>query len=103
MRNHFVTTLGVLALSTVASAQVQQPAPSQPFVAGTPLKQQPNVKTYGGFRFAESMSYDAERDLYVAVNAGIAQDVIPNDGYISPSTPTAARTRSSGSASTATA
>ena len=29
------------------------------------------------------MSYDAERDLYVAVNAGIAQDVIPNDGYIS--------------------
>ena len=27
--------------------------------------------------------YNAERDLYVAVNAGIAQDVIPNDGYIS--------------------
>jgi len=67
-------------------AQAPQPATnaaSQPFVAGTPLKQQPNVKTYGGFRFAESVSYDAERDLYVAVNAGIAQEVIPNDGYIS--------------------
>ncbi len=67
-------------------AQAQPPASNpatQPFVAGTPLKQQPNVKTYGGFRFAESVSYDAERDLYVAVNAGIAQDVIPNDGYIS--------------------
>ena len=64
----------------------QAPAPgssSQPFVAGTPLKQQPNVKTYGGFRFAESVSYDAERDLYVAVNAGMAQDVVPNDGYVS--------------------
>ena len=64
----------------------QAPAPntsSQPFVAGTPLKPQPNVKTYGGFRFAESVSYDAERDLYVAVNAGMPQDVVPNDGYIS--------------------
>ena len=29
------------------------------------------------------MAYDEVRDLYVAVNAGIAQDVIPNDGYIS--------------------
>ena len=66
--------------------RAQAPAPgssSQPFVAGTPLKQQPNVKTYGGFRFAESVSYDAERDLYVAVNAGMAQDVVPNDGYVS--------------------
>ncbi len=66
-----------------AGAATAAPAASQPFVAGTPLKQQPNVKTYGGFRFAESIWYDAERDLYVAVNAGIAQDVIPNDGYIS--------------------
>ena len=29
------------------------------------------------------MSYDKVRDLYVVVNAGISQDVIPNDGYIS--------------------
>jgi hypothetical protein len=29
------------------------------------------------------VSYDAERDLYVAVNAGMPQDVVPNDGYIS--------------------
>jgi sugar lactone lactonase YvrE len=55
---------------------------SQPFVAGVPLKHGPNVKTYGGFRFAESISYDAERDLYVAVNAGMPQDVVPNDGYV---------------------
>jgi len=58
-------------------------AGDQPFVAGEPLTLTPNARTYGGFRFAESISYDAERDLYVAVNAGIAQDVIPNDGYVS--------------------
>ena len=78
--------LATLSLG-IASIHAQQPAPpnpaTQPFVAGTPLKQQPNVKTYGGFRFAESISYDADRDLYVAVNAGMPQDVVPNDGYIS--------------------
>ena len=58
------------------------PPRSQPFAAGPPLKLTPNAKTYGGFRFAESLSYDAERDLYVAVNAGMAQEVVPNDGYI---------------------
>ena len=73
-----------LVVSLVSSAAAQQPAaPTGPFTAGPPLKPQPNVKTYGGFRFAESVSYDAERDLYVAVNAGMPQDVVPNDGYIS--------------------
>lgn len=83
-RISFALLASVLGIS---SAQAQQPAmpnpASMPFVAGTPLKQQPNVKTYGGFRFAESVAYDAERDLYVAVNAGIAQDIMPNDGYVS--------------------
>jgi sugar lactone lactonase YvrE len=78
-----VCLAGVLVSATAAHAQ-QPPAPaaSQPFVAGAPLKQTPNAKTYGGFRFAESLSYDADRDLYVAVNAGMAQDVVPNDGYV---------------------
>ena len=78
-----VCLAGVLVSATAAHAQ-QPPAPaaSQPFVAGTPLKQTPNAKTYGGFRFSESISYDADRDLYVAVNAGMAQDVVPNDGYV---------------------
>ena len=66
-----------------APAQAQVPAAPQPFAAGEPLKLSPNAKTYGGFRFAESISYDATRDLYVAVSAGIAQDLMPNDGYVS--------------------
>ncbi len=86
MRNPIHVAVMIAATATIAGAQAQPPAAnpaSQTFVAGTPLKQQPNVKTYGGFRFAESVSYDAERDLYVAVNAGMAQDVVPNDGYVS--------------------
>ncbi|MGE0407295.1 MAG: SMP-30/gluconolactonase/LRE family protein [Candidatus Korobacteraceae bacterium] len=76
-----LTALGVF-MAQAQQAPSNNPA-DQPFAAGTPLKLTPNAKTYGGFRFAESISYDATRDLYVAVNAGIAQDVIPNDGYVS--------------------
>jgi hypothetical protein len=74
------------ALGLVCTTAAQQPAPaptaSQPFVAGPPLKLTPNAKTYGGFRFSESISYDADRDLYVAINAGMPQDMVPNDGYV---------------------
>jgi sugar lactone lactonase YvrE len=77
-------TLLAVVLGGLSAAQAQQtPAGDQTFVAGTPLKMTPNARTYGGFRFAESISYDPERDVYVAVNAGMAQDVVPNDGYIS--------------------
>jgi hypothetical protein len=77
--------LGLLCGLAAPSAQ-QAPAPAaadQPFVAGTPLKSTPNSKTYGGFRFAESVSYDATRDLYVVPSAGMPQQVVPNDGYVS--------------------
>ena len=72
--------LGVAAL---ASAQTPAPAAGQPFQAGAPLETTPNVKVYGSFRFSESLSYDADRDLIVSVNAGMAQDLVPNDGYVS--------------------
>ena len=84
LRWMFATALlaGSMAGATATRAQAQEAA-DQPFLAGAPLDLSSNAKTYGGFRFAESMVYDEARDLYVAVNAGIAQDVIPNDGYIS--------------------
>jgi len=78
-----------LVLTTAAGGslfgQASSPgaASEKPFVAGQPLKLTPNAKTFGGFRWAESISYDAERDLFVAVNAGISQDLTPNDGYVS--------------------
>jgi sugar lactone lactonase YvrE len=42
-----------------------------------------NVKVYGSFRFAESCTFDPARNLIVAMNAGIAQALEPNDGYVS--------------------
>ena len=75
--------LAVGAAGPAVGAAQAQDAAEQPFMAGPPLELSSNARTFGGFRFAESMAYDEVRDLYVAVNAGIAQDVIPNDGYIS--------------------
>ncbi len=78
-----IALLAVCAAGAATEEAQAQDASDQPFMAGAPLDLSSNAKTYGGFRFAESMAYDEDRDLYVAVNAGIAQDVIPNDGYIS--------------------
>ena len=80
-----VVLAGVVFVAAVSSAFAQAPAPaaSQPFQAGQPLKTTPNVKIYGSFRFSESLSYDADRDLIVSVNAGMPQDMMPNDGYVS--------------------
>lgn len=76
----------MLAGTEFAAAQQQQPAPdpaTQPFAAGPALELSPNVKVYGSFRFAESCVYDEARDLYITPNAGIAQDTVPNDGFVS--------------------
>jgi len=87
MRQLVFAVFVVAALGGLSATYAQQaPAPAaaeQPFVAGTPLKMTPNARTYGGFRFAESISYDAKQDLYVVPSAGMAQDVVPNDGYVS--------------------
>jgi len=40
------------------------------------------VKVYGGFRSAEACQYDPVMDLVVVSNMGIAQNLTPNDGYI---------------------
>jgi streptogramin lyase len=42
-----------------------------------------NVKVYGSFRFAESCTYDTTRNLIVVMNSGVAQNLEPNDGYVS--------------------
>lgn len=100
MKNTFL--LLCLSLLAVGNAALAQPAPaskqapaaaSQEFRAGEPLgtvneagKAMPiskNVKVYGSFRFAESVTFDAERNLLIVMNAGVAQNVQENDGYVS--------------------
>jgi len=43
----------------------------------TPLSD--NVRVFGSFRFAESCTFDPERNLILAMNAGVGE----NDGYVS--------------------
>ncbi len=85
MRHSILAVFVMAALCGLAAAHAQQPpaAADQPFAAGPPLKMTPNARTYGGFRFAESISYDAKRDLYVVPSAGMPQALVPNDGYVS--------------------
>jgi len=87
MRHAALAVFVAATLCGLSTASAQQPpapaAAEQPFTAGAPLKMTPNARTYGGFRFAESIVYDAKRDLYVVPSAGMAQTVVPNDGYVS--------------------
>ncbi len=93
MQRLFLGTVALAALIGTAVAQ-QAPAPgapapaaaaqgTQPFVAGTPLAMRDNIKTFGSFLSAESVSYDAQNDRYVVVNTGVGNTVRANDGYIS--------------------
>ena len=69
------------------------PGSAQEFKAGGPLGTvneagiatpiSKNVRVFGSFRFAESCTYDPERNLIVAMNAGITQDLQENDGFVS--------------------
>jgi sugar lactone lactonase YvrE len=91
--------LGLAVFLTAAPAFAQAPAPApapaapQPFKAGTPLSatneagqvvpMSNNVKVYGSFHFAESCTFDPTRNVIVAMNAGNAQNLVQNDGFVS--------------------
>lgn len=82
------------ALALLAGTAFAQPADSNgAFEAGGPLGTineageatpiSDNVRVFGSFRFAESCTFDPERNLILAMNAGVPQDVGENDGYVS--------------------
>ena len=90
--------VGTVVLSLAPTAHSQQPAAAadtapKPFQAGTPLSatneagvtqtMSSNVKVYGSFRFAESCTFDPARNLIVAMNAGNAETIEKNDGFVS--------------------
>jgi len=85
----FRTIFSVLAIAA-SSAVVAQ---TGSFQAGEPLgtvnqagqatPMSSNVKVFGSFRFAESCTFDPERNLILAMNAGVSEDMQPNDGYVS--------------------
>ena len=92
MKHTFFTTAALVLSLGSALAQNAAKAPAE-FKAGDPLgtineagKAMPmssNVKVYGSFRFAESSTFDPERNLIVVMNAGVPQEQQENDGYVS--------------------
>lgn len=80
-----------LCLLTLAAAQ--EPTAPKEFKAGDPLGAvneagefiplSENVKVFGSFRFAESVTHDPVKNLIVVMNAGVAQTMEENDGYVS--------------------
>ena len=97
VRTKTLLASGIAALLTagvaLAQAPAQQPAAPQPYRVGTPLgatneagqaqTMSNNVKVYGSFHFAESCTYDPTRNVIVAMNAGNAQNLVQNDGFVS--------------------
>jgi len=95
----FGLAVGTIALLTVSAMAQQAPLSAEdpeapkPFAAGEPLaaineageKQTPsdNVKVFGSFNFTESCTFDPDRGLILAMNAGAPQDTIENDGFVS--------------------
>ena len=51
--------------------------------AGQQKTMSSNVKVYGSFHFAESCTFDPNRNLILAMNAGNPQNVAQNDGFVS--------------------
>jgi sugar lactone lactonase YvrE len=78
-----MATLGWVGATRAQQIQKAADLAKEEFTPGEPLKLSKNAKTFGGFRAAESVSYDPKRDLYVVPNMGMPQDVVPNDGYVS--------------------
>jgi hypothetical protein len=93
----FLPALACMILVLSAARVLPQNKESQPkkgeFRAGEPLgtineagvrtQMTSNVKVYGSFHFAESCTYDPERNLIVVMNAGNPQKLQENDGYVS--------------------
>lgn len=82
----------LLLAIAAATAQAQEGA-SGTFKAGDPLGAtneagtwmplSSNVKIYGALRYAESCTFDPQRNLILAMNAGVPNEVQENDGFVS--------------------
>ncbi len=82
-----IAALAAVAGSTLALAQTETFSVGEPLgtinEAGVATRMSDNVRVFGSFRFAESCTFDPERNLIVAMNAGVAETMEPNDGYVS--------------------
>lgn len=87
MKNGIIAGALALAVSSFSVAQTTTFTAGGPLgtinEAGQPTAMSSNVKVFGSFRFAESCTFDPNRNLILAMNAGVAQTMEENDGYVS--------------------
>lgn len=88
-------TCARLASACLLASASLSAAAAEPIKIGTPLAAvnqdgetvplSSNVKVYGSFHFAESCTYDADRDLVLVMNAGVRRGDAAQraDGYVS--------------------
>lgn len=87
MKNGIIAGALALAVSSFSVAQTGTFTAGGPLgtvnEAGVATPMSSNVKVFGSLRFAESCTFDANRNLILAMNAGVGQDMQENDGYVS--------------------
>ena len=72
----------VTALSNAQNFKAGQPLGATN-EAGKWVEMSDNVKVFGSFHFAESCTFDPERNLILVMNSGDRKDSSHNDGYVS--------------------
>ena len=90
MERRFDRTLAAMALTLACAGAAAEPIRTGgPLAAvneaGETIPLSPNVKVYGSFHFAESCTFDPERNLILVMNAGVRRgsDAARADGYVS--------------------
>ena len=88
--NHKILSI---VIPLIAMMFISLQSRGQEFAAGNPLgavneagqwvDMSDNVKVFGSFHFAESCTFDPERNLILAMNSGDRSDASKNDGYVS--------------------
>jgi hypothetical protein len=82
-----------IAVALLSVLGASAPAAAQEFKAGEPLsavneagvsmEMSANVKVFGSFHFSESCTFDADRNLILAMNAGDRAEGAAEDGFVS--------------------
>ena len=86
-QTHLTTMALVLAGSLSLPAYAQEFTAGEPLgsinEAGTKMTMSDNVKVYGSFNFTESCTFDANKNLILAMNAGNRAEGAEQDGFVS--------------------
>ena len=79
--------IGTLLFTTISFLKAQEFTVGKPLGAinetGNFIPMSSNVTVYGSFHFAESCTFDPQRNLILAMNRGNSNEIPDNDGYVS--------------------